>query len=144
MRTIRTIRLLLLALVLVAIQAMTIAPTASAAFGFGISITIGPPALPVYAQPICPATAIFGRPAIGPTATPDTSGPPAPGFSRRASASSGRPATGAGAAADIFGTPDIGARTLASMAELITASAMAASVSKAAIGTAATFSTIAA
>ena len=46
------IRLLILALVLLAIPAT--APTASADFGFGVSVGFAPPSLPVYEQPICP------------------------------------------------------------------------------------------
>ncbi len=44
----RTIRLLLLTLLILAIPAASFAQ-------FGVAITIAPPALPVYAQPMAPA-----------------------------------------------------------------------------------------
>src|SRR5208282_3895463 len=47
MRTLRTIRYLLLALVILAIPATSFAQ-------FGVSITVAPPALFAYSQPICP------------------------------------------------------------------------------------------
>jgi hypothetical protein len=51
----RTIRLLLLALLIVAIPALSFAQ-------FGVSITIAPPALPVYEQPPCPAEGYLWTP----------------------------------------------------------------------------------
>ena len=87
-------RLLLAAAVAVPLFAL---PAAQAQFSIGVSFNIGiaPPALPVYAQPPAPATAISGPPATGPTATPAITGFPAPGSSLRSPAISGRPATGA-------------------------------------------------
>ncbi|MHB8754613.1 MAG: YXWGXW repeat-containing protein [Candidatus Acidiferrales bacterium] len=49
MRNIRCLRLLLLAFVILAIPAAS-----HAQVSVGVSIRVGPPALPVYAQPICP------------------------------------------------------------------------------------------
>ncbi|MHB8410962.1 MAG: YXWGXW repeat-containing protein [Candidatus Acidiferrales bacterium] len=49
MRNVRCLRLLLLAFVILAIPAAS-----HAQVSVGISVRIGPPALPVYAQPICP------------------------------------------------------------------------------------------
>ena len=63
MRFIKTkyiVRLLLLALVTFAIPAT--APTASAAFGIGISVGFAPPALPIYSQPLCPGDGYIWTP----------------------------------------------------------------------------------
>ncbi|MGA7622908.1 MAG: hypothetical protein WCA91_04955 [Candidatus Acidiferrales bacterium] len=60
MRMIRTSRLLLLALVLGLVPMLAMAPAASA--GFGVAITIAPPALPVYAQPVCPGDGYIWTP----------------------------------------------------------------------------------
>jgi hypothetical protein len=60
MRNTIIIRVLLFALVLMAIPAT--APTASAAFDFGVAITIAPPPLPVYAQPVCPGDGYIWTP----------------------------------------------------------------------------------
>ncbi len=60
MRNTLIIRVLLFALVLMAIPAT--APTASAAFDFGVAVTIAPPPLPVYAQPICPGDGYIWTP----------------------------------------------------------------------------------
>ena len=60
MKTKYIIRLLLLALITFAIPAT--APTASAAFGIGISVGFAPPALPIYAQPICPGDGYIWTP----------------------------------------------------------------------------------
>jgi WXXGXW repeat (2 copies) len=49
MRFVLSLRSLLFALVLLAISAAS-----SAQIGFGVSVTIAPPELPVYEQPICP------------------------------------------------------------------------------------------
>jgi hypothetical protein len=60
MRSKHIIRLLLLALVTFAIPATV--PTASAGFGVGISVGFAPPALPIYAQPICPGDGYIWTP----------------------------------------------------------------------------------
>ena len=80
-----------------------------------------------------PATS--GRLATGPMVRKDTSGFRAPGCSRPRSVFCGRRAIGAGETASTDGTPATGDRTLGSMAASITGSAMAASVSRADIGT---------
>ena len=55
----RTIRLVLLTLLILAMPAASFAQ-------FGVAITIAPPALPVYTQPMAPVDeAICGRPATG-------------------------------------------------------------------------------
>jgi hypothetical protein len=57
MRFILSIRSLMFALVLLAISAAS-----SAQVGFGISVRIAPPELPVYEQPICPADGYIWTP----------------------------------------------------------------------------------
>jgi hypothetical protein len=57
MRFILSIRSLLFALVLLAISAAS-----SAQVGFGVSISIAPPELPVYEQPICPGDGYIWTP----------------------------------------------------------------------------------
>jgi hypothetical protein len=57
MRTVKTFRLLLLALLILAIPAASRAQIA-----VGISVHIGPPALPVYVQPVCPAPGYIWTP----------------------------------------------------------------------------------
>ena len=57
---IRFIRTLLFALVVLCMSAASFAQ-------IGVAIRIGPPPLPVYEQPLCPATGISGRLATGPT-----------------------------------------------------------------------------
>jgi hypothetical protein len=39
-----------------------VAPTASAQIGVGVSVTLAPPALPVYTQPLCPADGYLWTP----------------------------------------------------------------------------------
>src|SRR5580700_657204 len=57
MRTTVTVRLLLCSFVL-----LVFSHGASAQIGFGISVNFGPPALPVYEQPICPADGYLWTP----------------------------------------------------------------------------------
>ena len=57
MRINRSIRLMLFALLLLAIPAASFAQ-----IGFGVSITIAPPALPVYTQPPCPSPGYMWTP----------------------------------------------------------------------------------
>ncbi len=57
MRTARYVRTLLLAIVVLAISAAS-----SAQIGIGISVGFGPPALPVYEQPPCPAEGYIWTP----------------------------------------------------------------------------------
>jgi hypothetical protein len=57
MSTVKTFRLLLLAMVILAIPAASRAQIA-----VGISVHIGPPVLPVYVQPVCPAPGYIWTP----------------------------------------------------------------------------------
>ena len=61
MRFHRAVRFLALALVLLAIPAALSSPS-SAQIAIGISVHIGPPALPVYDQPICPGAGYLWTP----------------------------------------------------------------------------------
>jgi hypothetical protein len=49
-------------LLLFAILILAIAPTSSAQVAVGLSIRIGPPALPIYAQPLCPGPGYLWAP----------------------------------------------------------------------------------
>src|SRR5271169_6606134 len=57
MRTVKAFRLLLVALAILAIPA-----SSHAQIAVGISVHIGPPALPVYVQPVCPAAGYIWTP----------------------------------------------------------------------------------
>ncbi len=61
MKTHPAIRFLIFGLLLVIIPAV-FSSTSSAQIGIGISVRIGPPALPVYEQPICPAPGYLWTP----------------------------------------------------------------------------------
>jgi len=57
MRTLKTFRLLFVALTMMAVPAAS-----QAQIAVGISVHIGPPALPVYVQPVCPAPGYIWAP----------------------------------------------------------------------------------
>jgi hypothetical protein len=57
MRTVKGLRLLLIAFVLLAVPAAS-----EAQIAVGVSIRVGPPALPVYVQPVCPAPGYIWTP----------------------------------------------------------------------------------
>ncbi len=57
MRTLRFLSVLLIAVALLAIPAAS-----SAQIGVGLSIRIGPPVIPVYAQPVCPGAGFMWTP----------------------------------------------------------------------------------
>jgi hypothetical protein len=61
MKAHRAVRFLTFALLLLAIPA-ALSSTSSAQIGIGISVHIGPPALPVYEQPICPGAGYLWTP----------------------------------------------------------------------------------
>ncbi len=71
MRKYRFLQWFLLAFVMLAVPAAS-----HAQVRIGVSVRIGPPALPVYEQPLCPGPAISGRPAIGPMVMTATIGFP--------------------------------------------------------------------
>ena len=72
MRTLVAIRSLLFTMLLMALSAASFAQ-------IGISVSFGPPALPIYEQPICPGTVTSGRPVIGLGMEMIITGCPAPG-----------------------------------------------------------------
>jgi hypothetical protein len=53
---------LLLGVLLLTVSVLSLSTTSSAQIGIGISVRIGPPALPVYAQPICPGPGYLWTP----------------------------------------------------------------------------------
>jgi hypothetical protein len=50
----RSVRLVVLGVLMISAAVLSLSTTSSAQIGIGTSVRIGPPALPVYAQPICP------------------------------------------------------------------------------------------
>ena len=73
MRNLIAIRSLLFAVLLMGLSAASFAQ-------IGISVSFGPPALPVYEQPICPGEVTSGPPDIGLGMEMIIIGCPAPGF----------------------------------------------------------------
>ncbi len=61
MKTHPAVRFLVFGLLLLVIPAV-LSSTSSAQIGIGISVRVGPPALPVYEQPICPAAGYLWTP----------------------------------------------------------------------------------
>ena len=53
---------LVLGVLLLTVSVVSLSTTSSAQIGIGISVRIGPPALPVYAQPICPGPGYLWTP----------------------------------------------------------------------------------
>ena len=118
MRILRYLSLLLIACGILAIPA-------PAQIAVGMSVHIGPPALPVYEQPICPAAGYIWTPgywAYGDDGYYWVPGTwvmaPQPGFLWT-------PVIGAGPAVSMFGAEAIGVPTSVSTAALTTASATA-------------------
>jgi hypothetical protein len=126
---------LLLVLVVLAV------PGRSLAQGIAVSITIAPPVLPIYTQPICPGEGYLWTPGTGLGTMATITGFPAPGFSPPSPVSSGLRDIGAGATAPISGTKAIGEQISASMVASTTDSDTSAPASRADIGKAETSST---
>jgi hypothetical protein len=55
-------RSLVLGILMIAVSVLSLSTTSSAQIGIGISVRIGPPALPVYAQPVCPGPGYLWTP----------------------------------------------------------------------------------
>jgi hypothetical protein len=53
---------LVMGVLLLTVSVLSLSVASSAQIGIGISVRIGPPALPVYAQPICPGPGYFWTP----------------------------------------------------------------------------------
>ena len=58
----RSIRWVVFGILMLTVSVMSLSTTSSAQIGVGISVRIGPPALPVYAQPICPGPGYLWTP----------------------------------------------------------------------------------
>lgn len=106
MRTIRALRTLFLALL------VSVVPASSFA-GVFVSITVAPPILPVYAQPVCPGMDTSGLLDTGLMAMRATSGFREPGCLHPGLDFFGLLATGVGVAAFTPGTADTGVPTSA-------------------------------
>ena len=115
MRKLNLIRTLLLALCVPLALACMPSP-AAAQIAVGISVHVGPPAIPVYVQPPCPTEGFLWTPGYWATVTQAITGFPAFGSLLRAPAFSGLPATGASQAAFTAGMPATGDLTSVSTA----------------------------
>jgi len=58
----RCVRGLVLGVLMLTVSVLSLSRASSAQIGIGISVRIGPPALPVYAQPICPGPGYLWTP----------------------------------------------------------------------------------
>jgi len=58
----RSVRWLVLGFLMLTVSVLSLSTASSAEIAVGISVRIGPPALPVYAQPICPGPGYFWTP----------------------------------------------------------------------------------
>ena len=61
-RSVRRLGVGVLGVLMLTVSVLSLSTAASAQIGIGISVRIAPPALPVYAQPICPGPAYFWTP----------------------------------------------------------------------------------
>ncbi len=134
MRPMKTLRNVLLLLSVSVLSAAVLAPASSAQIAVGISVHVGPPALPVYAQPPCPGDGYLWTPgywAYGPVGYYWVPGvwvmPPRVGVLWT-------PGTGVLLAASMDGIPASGARTSASTAASTTVLDMAVSALSVACG----------
>src|ERR1700674_479444 len=62
MRMKRSVRGLVLGILMLTVSVLSLSMASYAEIGMGISVRVGPPALPVYAQPICPGPGYFWTP----------------------------------------------------------------------------------
>ena len=58
----RSVRWVVFGILMLTISVLSLSTTSSAQIGIGISVRIGPPALPVYPQPICPGPGYLWTP----------------------------------------------------------------------------------
>ena len=124
----RTIRLLLLAVLILAVPAASFAQ-------FGVAITIAPPVLPVYSQPMVPAEGYLWTPGYWAYGGEGYFWVPGTWVMAPNLDCSGHPDIGAGAATPSPGMKATGVPRSASTAGSTTASATVVSVIKAGIGT---------
>jgi hypothetical protein len=62
MRMKRSVRGLVLGILMLTVSVLSLSMASYAEIGIGISVRVGPPALPVYAQPLCPGPGYFWTP----------------------------------------------------------------------------------
>src|SRR5258708_11180922 len=58
----RSVHRLVFGILMLTVSVLSLSTTSSAQIGIGISVRVGPPALPIYAQPICPGPRYFWTP----------------------------------------------------------------------------------
>jgi hypothetical protein len=58
----RSARWLVFGILMLTVSVVSLSTVSSAQIGIGISVRVGPPALPVYAQPLCPGPGYFWTP----------------------------------------------------------------------------------
>ena len=58
----RSVRWFVFGILMLTVSVLSLSTTSSAQIGIGISVRIGPPALPVYPQPMCPGPGYFWTP----------------------------------------------------------------------------------
>src|SRR6266404_2622533 len=58
----RSVRWLVFGILMLSVSVLSLSTASSAQIGIGISVRIGPPALPVYVQPLCPGPGYFWTP----------------------------------------------------------------------------------
>src|SRR5271157_4982906 len=127
--TINSQRFLWIAVVMLAI-------TAASSAQIRVTVSFGPPALPIYEQPLCPGEGYIWTRDFGPgTMTSKTiTGCLEPGSWLRRPAFSGLPAGGVGEARGLSSMKAIGDRWSVSMEESTTASVTTAAVTRAGVG----------
>jgi WXXGXW repeat (2 copies) len=58
----RSVRWVVFGILMLTVSVLSLSTASSAQIGIGISVRVGPPALPVYAQPLCPGPGYFWTP----------------------------------------------------------------------------------
>src|SRR6266446_7470254 len=58
----RSVRWLVFGILMLSVSVLSLSTASSAQVGIGISVRVGPPALPIYAQPLCPGPGYFWTP----------------------------------------------------------------------------------
>ena len=125
------------------IGVLVLSGVAYAQVDVGVAVSFGPPELPVYEQPICPAEGYIWTPGYWAWDGDDYYWVPGRGWQRPGRDFFGPRAIGLGEGGDTTFTKAIGARWLVSMAVLITDLAILATGMKAGAGTTIIFITTA-
>ena len=58
----RSVRWLVFGILMLTVSVLSLSTASHAQIGIGIAVRVGPPALPVYAQPLCPGPGYFWTP----------------------------------------------------------------------------------